>query len=71
MRAIQRLFLLAVVVASTTVAAKLTSASEPNCSQTLVDGTTAPATTYYIYPAQSVVPFYQWENNNGYCGECH
>lgn len=22
-----------------------------------------------IYPAQKVVPFYQWENNGGYCGE--
>ena len=22
-----------------------------------------------VYPAQAVVPFYQWQSNNGYCGE--
>jgi hypothetical protein len=44
-------------------------AAEPNCSQKLVDGTTPPATTSYIYPRQPVKPFYQWENNDGYCGE--
>jgi hypothetical protein len=46
-----------------------THASEANCSQTLVDGRTPPATTYYIYPRQPATPFYQWENNDGYCGE--
>lgn len=45
------------------------SANEPGCSQTLVDGTTPPATSYFIYPRQTVTPFYQWENNDGYCGE--
>ncbi len=45
------------------------AASEANCTQTLVDGTTPPATTFYIYPRQAVKPFYQWENNDGYCGE--
>jgi hypothetical protein len=44
-------------------------AEEANCSQTKIDGTTAPATQYFIYPRAPVTPFYQWENNNGYCGE--
>jgi hypothetical protein len=44
-------------------------AAEPNCSQKLVDGTTPPATISYIYPRQPLTPFYQWENNDGYCGE--
>ena len=26
-------------------------------------------TTAFIYPRQPVKPFYQWENNDGYCGE--
>ncbi len=45
------------------------SANEPGCAQTLVDGTTPPATSFFIYPRQTVTPFYQWENNDGYCGE--
>jgi hypothetical protein len=44
-------------------------AAEPNCGQQLVDGTTPPSTTSYIYPRQTLLPFYQWENNDGYCGE--
>lgn len=44
-------------------------AAESNCGQKLVDGTTPPATTSYIYPRQPLKPFYQWENNDGYCGE--
>jgi hypothetical protein len=44
-------------------------AAEPGCSQKLIDGTMPPATTNYIYPRQPVSPFYQWENNDGYCGE--
>jgi len=44
-------------------------AAEPNCGQQLVDGTTPPVTAYYIYPRQPLKPFYQWENNDGYCGE--
>jgi hypothetical protein len=28
-----------------------------------------PPTTSYIYPRVHVTPFYQWENNQGYCGE--
>jgi hypothetical protein len=44
-------------------------AAEPNRNQTLVDGTSPPATAAFILPASPVTPFYQWENNNGYCGE--
>ena len=44
-------------------------AAEPNCGQKLVDGTTPPVTSAYIYPRQALQPFYQWENNDGYCGE--
>jgi len=44
-------------------------AAEPDCGQHLVDGTTSPSTSSYIYPRQPVHPFYQWENNYGYCGE--
>jgi hypothetical protein len=45
------------------------AAAERGCSQKLVDGTTAPLTTSYIDPGRTVRPFYQWENNFGYCGE--
>jgi hypothetical protein len=44
-------------------------AAEPDCSQKLVDGTTPPPASTYIYPRQPLQPFYQWENNDGYCGE--
>jgi hypothetical protein len=44
-------------------------AEQKNCSQTIIDGTTPPQTLYFIYPRVAVEPFYQWENNNGYCGE--
>jgi hypothetical protein len=44
-------------------------AAEPDCGQKLVDGTTPPSTISYIYPRQTLQPFYQWENNDGYCGE--
>jgi hypothetical protein len=44
-------------------------AAEPDCGQKLVDGTTPPVTNSYIYPRQLLQPFYQWENNDGYCGE--
>jgi hypothetical protein len=44
-------------------------AEQKNCSQTEIDGTTPPATQYFIDPRVPVMPFYQWENNNGYCGE--
>jgi hypothetical protein len=44
-------------------------AAEPGCGQKLVDGTVPPSTSSYIYPRQPLQPFYQWENNDGYCGE--
>jgi hypothetical protein len=44
-------------------------AAESDCGQQLVDGTTPPATSFFIYPRQPLQPFYQWENNDGYCGE--
>lgn len=50
-------------------AATYCQAAEPNCTQNRVDGTKPAKTRYMIKPAQTVVPFYQWQNNNGYCGE--
>jgi hypothetical protein len=44
-------------------------AAEKGCGQALVDGTTPPATTAFIAPPHPITPFYQWENNDGYCGE--
>ncbi len=44
-------------------------AAEPGCRQVLVDGTTPPQTRFMIAPRAPVTPFYQWESNNGYCGE--
>ncbi len=43
-------------------------ASKEPCNQSLIDQL-PPATSYYIYPRVPVQPFYQWENNYGYCGE--
>jgi hypothetical protein len=49
--------------------AQTAGAAESTCTQKLVDGTEPPATTSYIYPRVPVQPFYQWESNDGYCGE--
>ncbi len=57
------------VIAGALALAAASWASEPGCSQKLVDGTAPPATANLIYPRQTVTPFYQWENNDGYCGE--
>lgn len=60
------------IVATAVIAAMYVSplcAAEPGCGQQLVDGTAPPATTATISPRQPVQPFYQWESNNGYCGE--
>jgi hypothetical protein len=43
--------------------------AEPGCGQVLVDGTTPPPTRFMIATRTPVTPFYQWESNNGYCGE--
>jgi len=57
------------ILAGTLAAAPAAYANEPGCGQKLVDGSTPPPTTNFIYPRQVVVPYYQWENNDGYCGE--
>ncbi|MGH2447098.1 MAG: hypothetical protein ACRDFS_00615 [Chloroflexota bacterium] len=49
-------------------------ASAPMCGQAQVEtllGAAAPPgpSAYYIVPREPVSPFYQWESNNGYCGE--
>ncbi len=44
-------------------------AAKPGCSQATIEGSAPPATPFYIYPKLPVKPFYQWENNDGYCGE--
>lgn len=49
-------------------------ASAPGCSQAHVEsllGAPAPPgpSAYYIVPNATVAPFYQWESNDGYCGE--
>ncbi len=56
-------------VLSALAASPAAPAAEADCGQTLVDGTTPPATSGFITPRAPVQPFYQWENNNGYCGE--
>src|SRR5215467_13357048 len=77
---ISKPFVRALLLASTVVTMPPTEAAESNCTQSRVDGTTMPTRNWYITPTegvvssfsqvrQSVVPFYQWENDNGYCGE--
>ncbi len=61
--------ILVLVLANSIAAFGPAAASESNCTQNRVDGTTIPVTTSMIYPAETVRPFYQWENDNGYCGE--
>jgi hypothetical protein len=75
-----RRFLIALFVGNALVTPTL-EAEESNCTQNRIDGTTMPVRDYYIAPTlgvltsfspqaiQGVVPFYQWETNNGYCGE--
>jgi hypothetical protein len=72
MRMFNKIFIPALVLVNTFVALSTTEAAESNCTQNRVDGTTMPSMASYkhiIRPAQTVVPFYQWENDNGYCGE--
>jgi len=57
------------VFALAALIASAARAAEPGCGQQLVDGSTPPSTSFYIYPRQPLQPFYQWENNDGYCGE--
>lgn len=49
------------------LAANIQASVEP-CDQSLIDAL-PPITSSYIYPRVPVQPFYQWQNNNGYCGE--
>jgi len=72
MQMFHKIFIPALVLVNTIVAVPSIEAAESNCTQNRVDGTTIPTTASYIYPypaPKSVVPFYQWENDNGYCGE--
>jgi hypothetical protein len=71
MRMFHKIFIPALVLVNTFVALPTTEAAESNCDQSRVDHTTMPSQSSYhiIQPAQPVVPFYQWENDNGYCGE--
>jgi|HubBroStandDraft_1064217.scaffolds.fasta_scaffold07546_2 hypothetical protein len=64
-----RVPILIFALAASFAAGSYAPAAEPNCGQQLVDGTTPPSTSFYIYPRQPLQPFYQWENNDGYCGE--
>jgi hypothetical protein len=70
---------LAALITAVTVGACATSSSSDGdstsqditakkCDQALADRL-PPATTSFIVPRATVVPFYQWEVNNGYCGE--
>jgi hypothetical protein len=43
--------------------------ARPACDQTLLDYPLPPAKAHTITPRRPIVPFYQWENNDGYCGE--
>jgi len=65
----KKIFILALVLLDTIIVVPALEAAESNCTQNLVDGTTIPSTTSSIRLAPTVVPFYQWENDNGYCGE--
>jgi hypothetical protein len=64
-----KFLILVFVLANLIVTGWPAEADESNCTQNRIDGTVIPATASMIYPAQHVVPFYQWENDNGYCGE--
>jgi len=66
---VKRSYILRVSLAAALIMAVPAWANELGCSQKLVDGTTPPSTVYFIYPRVTVTPFYQWENNDGYCGE--
>lgn len=64
---INKFFIPALVFVSTMFTTQVVGATV--CDQSRVDGTIFPSMPSYIRPAQTVVPFYQWENDNGYCGE--
>jgi hypothetical protein len=45
------------------------TAAGPTCDQTLIPYPLPPGTAKQIVPTVPIQPFYQWENNDGYCGE--
>jgi hypothetical protein len=64
----------ALVMIGTLALPKPALASAPGCGQAQVEkllGAAPPPgpSQSYIYPRQGVTPYYQWESNNGYCGE--
>jgi len=60
----KRVLSLAALLATAT---NIQASVEP-CNQSLIDQL-PPTTSSYIYPRVPVQPFYQWQNNYGYCGE--
>jgi hypothetical protein len=42
---------------------------KPKCDQTRFGRSAVPPSKAFILPRQTVAPFYQWQNNKGYCGE--
>jgi hypothetical protein len=65
---------MALVMTGTLALPKPVLASAPGCGQAQVEkllGAVPPPgpSNSYIYPRQGVTPYYQWESNNGYCGE--
>ncbi len=40
-----------------------------SCTQSCIEGSNPPSSLYYFYPKVNITPFYQWQSNNGYCGE--
>lgn len=67
-------FLLIIAAVISVLIAHRANAASPGCGQARVEtllGAPAPPgpSLFYIAPNQTVAPFYQWENNDGYCGE--
>lgn len=66
----ERLYSSLFVLATTlTLGLNVCLGASNGCNQSRVDGTSIPSTTFTIRPANSITPFYQWNNNGGYCGE--
>lgn len=66
--------ILVLIMSQADFAVNHAQAAATGCGQAQVEkllGAPAPpgASASYIYPRSSVKPFYQWESNNGYCGE--
>ena len=66
--------MLSLAVTAMSVVLNTAHASAAGCGQAEVEkllGAPAPPgpSAYYVVPNATVAPFYQWESNNGYCGE--